>query len=180
MFLFKYADVPRGTNTTMRVISLLFISLFLFACNKPLSNPELSDPIYSDLSSMLASTTQAIVAEKATLMGHEKALQEVVPQSGQIKYAEKRVKESKERINRLEQERLYLELKLNNRKRVSQSSYAKAFEKGEPWPNPKEWESYLLEKKFRSAKKDWDVRERMKELGFDHKKTPEPTKSGGH
>lgn len=179
MFFKESADVPRGTSVLMRIFSLIIIILSLVACNKPDPNPELKDPIFNDLNTSLAAATQALEAEKKNLEGHEQALSDVVPQTGQIKYAQKRVGESKARINLLEQEKQYLELKIQGRKAAAKKSYAQAFKKGEPWPDPKEWESYQLEKKMRTSKRTWDVNQRLKDLGFKDEKTPEPA-AGGH
>ncbi|WP_295901222.1 hypothetical protein [uncultured Bdellovibrio sp.] len=162
-----------------RLLSVTIILFALTACNKPDPHPELKDPIYSDLTASLAATSSALENEKKTLAGHEQTLKDVVPQTGQIKYAQKRVDESKAKIIRLEQEKQYLELKIEARKKLSKKSYMQAFKKGETWPDPKEWESYQTEKKLRNAKKAWDVKERMKETGFGQEKTPAPP-AGGH
>ncbi|WII73025.1 hypothetical protein QJS83_03955 [Bdellovibrio sp. 22V] len=162
----------------MRLISIITICFFLVACNKPDPNPELKDPIYGDLTSSLASISQQLEAQKKTLEEHEQALKDVVPQTGQIKYAQKRVNETKALITRLDQEKQYLELKIEARKKQSKKSYLQAFKKNEPWPDPKEWDSYQVEKKLRAAKKDWSVQERMKELGFGNEKAPAPTAEG--
>lgn len=150
----------------LRIISVITICLSLIACNKPDPNPELKDPIYQDYNSSMAAASQALEAERKALEGFEKELKEVVPQTGQIKYAQKRVNESKEKITRIEQERQYYELKIESRKREAKMSYLKAFKKGEPWPDPKEWEIYQQEKKLRTAKRVWDVNERIKEAGL--------------
>ena len=164
-----------------RLLSLTIILFALSACNKPDPAPELKDPIYSDLTASLAATTQALEAEKKALEEHQKALKEVVPQTGQIKYAQKRVNESQERITKLEQEKQYLELKVEARKSVSRKTYLAAFKKGEPWPDPKEFESYQAEKRLRNAKKTWDVKERIKEAGLGPDlPAPAPAEGGGH
>lgn len=161
----------------MRLLSVIIISILLISCNKPDPHPELKDPIYSDVSALLATTTQALEAEKKTLEGNIKALGDVVPQTGQIKYAQKRVDESKAKIVFLEQEKQYLELKRAARQKEAQKSYSVAFKKGETWPNPEEWRSYEAEKRLRNAKRNWDVKERMKEL---HPEPAKPAHSGGH
>lgn len=163
----------------MRIICLILLSLSLVACNKPDPNPELKDPIYNDLHSAAAEASQLLEAEKKNLEGFEKELSDVVPQTGQVKYAQKRVRESKEKIVRLEQEKQYLELKIEARKRESKKSYSKAFKKGETWPDPQEWNSYQTEKRLRNAKRTWDAKERIKEVGLGEQKTPEPA-AGGH
>jgi hypothetical protein len=150
----------------MKKIGLIItISLALCACNKPEPNPELKDPIYSDLNAQLAAATQALEAEKKTLEGHKKELEDVVPQTGQIKYAKKRIYESEDKITHFEQEKSYLELRVESRKREARKSYLISFKEKKDWPDPKEWESYQAEQKLRKAKATWDVKARMKEAG---------------
>ncbi|WP_210415550.1 hypothetical protein [Bdellovibrio sp. NC01] len=149
----------------MRIIAAILILFTLAACNKPDPNPELKDPIYSDLQTKLGAATAAVEAEKKKLEGFEKDLETVVPQTGQIKYAQKRVFESQALIVKLEQEKAYLELKIEQRKKEAAISYHKAFAKKEEWPNPKEYASYQAEEKLRTAKRTWDVKSRMKEAG---------------
>lgn len=150
----------------MRIIAALFIILTLTACNKPDPNPELKDPIFADLQTQLGAATQSLEAEKKKLEGFEKDLAAVVPQTGQIKYAQKRVFESQALVNKWEQEKAYLELKIEQRKNTAVKSYKKAFAKKEEWPDPKEWTSYQAEQKLRNAKRSWDVKSRMKEAGI--------------
>lgn len=161
----------------MKLFGVIVLSLLVISCNKPDPHPELKDPIYSDVTATLASTTQALEAEKKTLDEHLKALGDVVPQTGQIKYAQKRVDESRARIIFLEQEKQYLELKRTARQREARQSYTTAFKKGETWPNPAEWRAYEAEKRLRGAKRNWDVKERMKELNPE---PVQPAHSGGH
>lgn len=151
----------------MKLLLLTISALIvLVGCNRPDSNPELKDPIYADINATLGSVSQDLESEIKTLTEHEQALKDVVPQTGQIKFAEKRVFESKARITRLEQEKQYLELKLNARLKEARKSYRIAFEKKENWPNPDEWNEYQAEKSLRNAKRAWDVKERMEKANF--------------
>ncbi|XGC80860.1 hypothetical protein ACES2L_16165 [Bdellovibrio bacteriovorus] len=164
----------------MRIISLIIISLCLFACNKPEKNPELRDPIYSAIEAELKATEVAIAGEEKTLADHEKTLANVVPQTGQIKYAQKRVAESKNKLSKLLQEKQYLELKKKARVREAKKTYLAAFKKGESWPNPKEWESFQAEERLRKAKRTWDVQERIKQAGLGNEKAGSAPAPSGH
>ncbi|HEY1078955.1 MAG TPA: hypothetical protein VGE46_02625 [Bdellovibrio sp.] len=161
----------------MRLFSIFLITFTLVACKKPEPNPELKDPIYTDISASLESTSKAVEAEKKTLEGHIKALADVVPQTGQIKFAQKRVDESKAKIVLLEQEKRFLELKLATRLKISRKAYNQAFKTGETWPVPAEWDAYQAEKRLRSAKRNWDVKDRIKELS---EPIQAPASGGGH
>lgn len=180
MFLNELADVPRGTTPFMLKLLLLSLFLMLSACSKPDPNPELKDPIYNEFVSLAATANSELEAEKKALEGFEKELQDVVPQTGQIKFAQKRINDSKAKISRIQQEKKYFELKVTARKALAKSQYAEAFKNKTVWPDPKEWQTYEMEKKFRAAKKTWDVKERMKQLGVGEENTPKPKASGGH
>ena len=156
------------------------ISLFLVSCNKPDPNPELKDPIYADLNALLGSAKQAVESEKKALEEHTQALKDVIPQTGQIKYAQKRFYESEAKITRLEQEAKYLELKIAARKKLAVKSYQAAFAKEETWPDPQEWNSYQAEKNLRSAKKSWDSKARIEEYNAGNTKKAPASGGGSH
>ncbi len=162
----------------MRIITAILILFALVACNKPDPNPELKDPIYSDLQSQLGTTTAAVEAEKKKLEGFENDLKGTIPQTGQIKFAQKRVFESQALISKLEQEKSYLELKIEQRRKAAVLSYRKAFAKKEDWPDPKEYASYQAEQKLRKAKRSWDVKDRMKEAGISFGDNEKPAGEG--
>lgn len=150
----------------MKLITLIILTLLVVTgCNKPDPHPELKDPIYADLNSRLGGVTAELNAETKTLEGHQAELAKVVPQTGQIKYAQKRVFESEAKITRLAQEKKYLELKIEARKSESRKSYMTAFKKGETWPDMAEYDAYKAELRLRNAKTTWDVKERMKAAG---------------
>lgn len=150
----------------MRLIAAILIIFTLSACNKPDPNPELKDPIYSDLQAQLGSTSAALEAEKKKLEGFQKDVETVIPQTGQVKYAKKRFFESETRVAKLQQEEEFLKLKIEQRKKAAVLSYKKAFEKKEAWPDPKEYSSYQAEQKLRTAKREWDVKQRLKDAGM--------------
>lgn len=157
----------------MRIISLFILCILITSCNKPDAQPELRDPIYQDLVSLLAENKQSTELEKKQLDEHQQALKEVIPQTGQIKFAQKRVFESMAKINRLNQEGQYLELKIEARKQESRDSYLKAFKEGGTWPNPQEWTSYQAEKRLRASNKSWDYKERIDSFNGRNEKAQE-------
>lgn len=156
----------------MRIYLILCISILLFGCDRPDPQPQLRDPIYLDIQSEITSLQQAFDSESKTLQEHQKTLSEVIPQTGQIKYAQKRVDESKAVLNKMAQELEYQRLKLQAQEKKARVSYKKAHNLKEAWPNPTEWSEYQAEKRFRSAKKTWDVESRMKELSSEQEKNP--------
>ncbi len=156
----------------MRIVLYIFtiFSISLIGCGRPDPNPELKDEIYADLNSQLAETTRGISEEEKKREEHKKALLEVVPQTGQNKFANKRVFDSETKITKLKQEKQWLELRIAERKASTKTKYLQAFRNKEVWPDPAEFEQYKAEKKMRNAKRNWDVRQRMDETGFGKSK----------
>lgn len=165
---------------SMKSFFVVIFSFFLISCNKPDPNPELKDPIYLDLVAATSAVTNQLENEKKTLADHRKTLREVALQTGQNKYAEKRVRESAERINKLEQEKQYLELKVEAHKRAAKKSYLQAFKNGEAWPDEKEWNSYKTEKKLQSASKTWSAKSRIEEFNNNSNKNGPIAAPAGH
>lgn len=160
----------------------LFLSFsFLVACNKPDPNPELKDPIYADLNAQAEEAKKAIEAEEKVLADHEANLKAVEPQTGQIKYAQKRVYDSKNKLDKLKQEHQWLELRVKERLRETRKSYRKAFKAGQPWPDPAEYEQFQAQNKLRKAPREWSANRRIEEVlgpkGKESKK--EEKKEGG-
>lgn len=165
---------------SMKYFFVIAALLTILGCKKPDPNPELKDLIYNDLASSLEVTAKTLESEKKTLEGYIKELAEVPPQTGQNKAAQKHVEDSRAKINYFEQEKAYLELKIESRKKAARKSYLVAYEKQLPWPDQGEWRSYEMEKKFRTAKKTWDVKSRIKELRLGEGDAPKKGGSGGH
>jgi len=146
-----------------RVLLSLFLCFLFLGCNKPDPDPEHLDPIYADLVQMTGATHSELESAKKDLEGHQKELADAVPQTGQNKYAIKRIEEVQARINKLEQLEIYYDLRAKSRLKDDRLSYLKAFNEKKPWPLPEEWEAYEAEKRLRQAPKDWNARTRMEE-----------------
>jgi hypothetical protein len=158
----------------------LFYSIFfvlfslLVGCNQPNPHPETLDPIYSDIEKEKKEVDGAYAAEKKNLEDLQQDLLDVKPQTGQIKYAQKRILDSKERLNVLYQRKIYLQLRLETRLAQVSKDYLRAFEKGHVWPDPKEYIEYKSQKSLERAPKIWSVSERIS------RSTPPKKPTGGH
>ncbi len=161
---------------------ILILCAFSFGavlgCDKPNPNPESIDPIYSDLSKLHKDAQAQLEARKKDLEGflvEEKAAQ---PQTGQVKYATKRVNETKAEINRLKQMVDYYAIKLDSRKEYAFKSYMAAFREKKPWPDPKEFEEYKVQRRLETSSRQWSQKQQIEaqkaNLG---PKSPEKTES---
>lgn len=163
----------------MKVLFRLFLilfSLFLVSCDKPNPEPEKGDPIYADIQAQLAQVNGQLKSAEKDLQDKIKEQGNVVPQTGQNKFAQKRVDEAAAVVDKLNQMKLYWELKVQSRKNWAREAYLKAYEKKEAWPDPKEVEEYKAQKKLEEAPRNWDAKKRVADY---NKPPPAPKKEGG-
>lgn len=185
MFFVEFPMFHVEQQVTMRFLAFLFITICLFGCNKPNPHPELADEIYIDLHTQAQNAQKEWESEKKKFEGFKKDLEAVVPQTGTIKYAQKRYFESELKVQKLEQIKKYYELKAVSRKKYTQQEYTKAFQAGKSWPNPEEIESYKKYKEVADVPPGWDTRNRVnsyeKEYGVasSASKSPEKPKKEG-
>ncbi len=147
----------------MRVVIIFIILISIISCNKPNPNPENTDEIYQDFLSQAQSVQKELEVEKKKLEGFKKDLDTATPQTGAIKYAQKKYFESEDKIQKLEQLVKYYELKSASRKQYTKFEYAKAFKAGTPWPTESELTSYKQYKAALRGAKSWDSRRRVEE-----------------
>jgi hypothetical protein len=167
-------------RVTMRIFVLLLITIGLFGCNKPNPNPELSDDIYQDLQSQGAEVKKEAESEKKKLEGFKKDVEKAVPQTGEIKHAQKRYFESEMRVQKLEQLAKYYELKAEERKRYTKTEYLKAFKAGKPWPTEDEILAYKQYKISSQVSPGWDSRKRVEAYGKASGAGAGASHGGGH
>lgn len=147
---------------------LLFLPPLLLACNKPEANPEARDPLYQELQSQKSLVTKLIADTQKKLEEKKTELNSVKPQTGQIKYAQKRLWETQRALDTLIQQEKYWTLRISEREKVARTDYLKAFREGKPWPDPKEFEEYSVEKRLREAKQDWDQKKRIEKYKLEN------------
>lgn len=147
----------------MKKLLFLCLALLLAACHKPEPNPELRDPIYSDLEAKKKELEGQISTEKKNLEEADGQIKKAVPQTGQIKFARKHYFEIKANLEKLQQLQKYYALRMESRKNEDQTEYLKAFEKDQPWPDPQEFDDYKTQESARFKKRTWNVKERIEQ-----------------
>ncbi len=148
-------------------------------CDKPDPTPELGDGIFQDLNAQLAATQKMIADATKQLDEHKANVHKAKPQTGQIKFAEKRVWDTEKAIDLLVQQEKYWKIRIAERKKVARIEYLKAFKDGKSWPDPKELEEYKVEKRLRQAKLQWDVRQRISDNKKEAKAAAAPPSASG-
>lgn len=146
----------------MKKTALLIITICFLGCNKPNPHPELIDPIYADLQKRFADVKKLADDQKKIVLDFEKQLKEVKPQTGQIKYAEKRYYESKLVLEKLEQLASYYEIRIESRLKFAKSEYLKAWNEKRSWPDPAEFKEYESISNEQHKKMSWNAQDRIK------------------
>lgn len=139
------------------VTTTAYILVFT-GCHSYNSEPEKIDPIYSDLLNQSAIYDKLAKDTTKEYESNLKALENVVPQSGQLDDAQKKVFQSKHLIEKYEQLTKYYSMRAESRKEQDKITYSKAYEKGESWPPPNEWIRYKQFKALNQASRDWNAR----------------------
>lgn len=138
---------------------LLFIAVmaFLAACNQKDPNPEHLDGIYKDLVAELNLARRNLELEEKSLatLIKEKAL--VVPQTGQIKFANKKIADAEEKIMIMRQRVAFFEISASQRAEHAKIKYEESLRSGgKPWPDKEELALYNSVTKFQRDKLAWD------------------------
>lgn len=152
----------------MERLLLLFLPLLLLSCNKPEPNPEIRDPIYQEFKTQQDLAKKAIAEAEKTLIEKKADLEKVKPQTGQIKYAQKRLWDTQRTLDSLIQQEKYWSLRIKEREQTAKTEYIKSFKAGRPWPDPKEFQEYSTEKRLREARLQWDAKERIEKFKIDN------------
>lgn len=141
-----------------RAAGLLFFLGVLTACNRPHPNPEIMDPIYLDL------VRRAQEAEREYQEGLSKAnAAHLAIQSSQVNTLDRQVAkkdwlQSRQKLPFLEERAKFLKIQAERRRVMSRLSYRLAFERGDAWPEPQEYEFYKAHRRLREAPQSWDHR----------------------
>jgi hypothetical protein len=149
---------------------IFFLTLILAtACSKPNPNPELVDPIYTDLVAQENENESYIAAEQVKLEENLLALETVKPQTGAYKFVNKRIWEARKNIERLTQRKTYLKIRKESRKAAARIEYIHSYNSGNPWPNPLTTQKYKTQRKLESASRHWSPKRRIEAMSSSKK-----------
>lgn len=141
---------------------LTILTTLASSCTKTDPHPEQRDEIFTDLTTELDIANKALEAEEKNLLNLKKELEKAVPQTGQVKYATQKVRNSEEMLNKILQQKIYFEIKLERRKHYVMERYLESLkEGGRKWPDPEEVAIYKSVTKFNREKIEFDKNKRM-------------------
>ncbi len=143
-------------------MSFVLMLLFLIGCNKPNPTPEVGDEIYLDLKNRAAGAEKALETEKKKLEGFKKDLDSAIPQTGAIKYAQKRYFETEAAVEKARQANKYYELAAESRKKYFRKRYAASYAEGSSAIDAEEVASYMKNAGSNRGGTSWDTKARVK------------------
>ncbi len=155
-------------------MKLIIFALFLFflGCTKVDPHPETRDEIYVDLGQELEIVTKALEGAEKNLLLAKDEMKKAIPQTGQIKYATKKLRNAEAYLAEMKQRKIFFDIKRERRKNYVQFRYQESLGSGgRPWPDQKEIEEYRTVVKFNRDKLEWDRNKGMR------KDVPRGTKS---
>lgn len=140
--------------------SFLCISLALSACSQPRPNPELVDPIYTDLMKEADSYERSAADAEKKVEESKLELSKAGPRDSNRGRLTKMVYAREREATQLKQMATYYRIRAEQRKEFDQTDYLKAFHagKGDEWPPRDEYQAYMLRKRLQAAPKNWDAR----------------------
>jgi len=141
-----------------RVFLLFLVLLSLTSCRSQDPNPELKDPIYKDLSSLAKQYSRKLREALETQEKNFKELSEAGSNKMNLKVARKKITDNGKKIVQYRQMAAYYRIRSERRKVEGRRAYRIAFEKEQGWPDPREYQSYLINKRLREASRNWSAR----------------------
>jgi hypothetical protein len=148
---------------SMKYLIIATFIMFFSSCKEKIANPEKLDEIYLDLVAELDIASKSLEAEEknmATLISERNL---VVPQTGQIKFINKKISDSEAVLTRLKQQKLYFEIKIEQRIHADRQNYEASLKKdGKPYPDKDEISLYKSQVKFHREKLEWDKNKGVK------------------
>lgn len=147
----------------MKCLIYIFLTIFLAACTQNDAHPELLDSIYKDLSVELGLAKRALDQEEKNLLELviDKSL--AVPQTGQVKFANKKISDSQEKIMIMKQRLQFFEISVAQRAALAKKKYEESLRPGgKPWPDKEEAALYNSVAKFQRDKLAWEAAKGIK------------------
>lgn len=140
------------------IFCLTVLSFALSGCQKGVPEPELLDPIYKDLKATFEKQKHLLEEERKTLESTRRALEKTEARDIHRKILSKDYSISLQTIQKLEETSRFYEIRVERRKFTDRMTYKLALEAGKPWPDPKEYSDYLVNKRLNEASRQWAER----------------------
>jgi hypothetical protein len=166
-----------------RRLQLLFFMILLFplltGCRKEDPNPEMLDPIYSDLSKRQKDAEGTLEEEKKKLAKAQEDMAAALPNTIDLQNAIRDRDHSQHAIDEIQQKIHYLTIRTERRRVEDKYNYHLAFQANKDWPDKREYDEYLTNQRLEEAPRNWDAHIPKLSDRKPAAATPPPKKEGG-
>lgn len=143
----------------MRILGLIaLIFATLSGCERPIPNPETLDPIFSELNKSKSDALTAAEAEKARIQELKTQRENLPARDPMRKRLMREIYDRERALTYHEQKALYFEIRAEQRKQFGRSEYLNAFNEGQKWPDPKEFQAFKRIQELDRASRNWSDR----------------------
>lgn len=139
----------------IRLTILLLAVICLTACEKPLAEPEMVDPIYSDLETRLKTVQTLLETERKALEDVKNRFETAPPRDLNRKRSQHEIYQREKTVKRLEEKELYHQLLIKKRLKHVRTIYPERYKAKAPWPDPEEVERYRTNQRLNSTSRNW-------------------------
>jgi hypothetical protein len=164
----------------MKYFLTFFFILFSLSCSSPEPNPELKDQIYLDIQNKLSEVDKAIAAANLSIHDEEKNLTTLDIQSQQRTPIKRKIEGIRGDIRRFEQEKSFLIVRLNTRKKEVRTNSLKKFYQSPSdstiTAEDSEISDYSTINKMRSKPRQLSQKNRIKEYTEQKNSKAQPSK----
>lgn len=162
----------------MRVVLLLFATLFVISCDRPMKDPHLADPVYYYYKKGFEDNTQEMAKLTDEIKRTNDLIEKAEPQTGARRALLDMMFEHKQKLSRLDEHQLYLQQKMKERIQEVKTQYMKAYQEKRPWPDKKDHDMFQIELNLQKLKgKEWLAERRIK---YREKPTTNPSPASSH
>lgn len=128
------------------------------ACRSENPNPEQLDPIYKDLVKTYKDYSEKLTDAKAQVEQAQADLSSAKVGSKEKVVAKRDLAAAKENLLNYQQLSQFYKIRSERRRVEGRRQYRISFQKGEDWPDPNEYQQYLVHKKLRASPRAWETR----------------------
>lgn len=141
-----------------RILCLFLIFMVTQGCKQENKNPENTDPIYLDLEKETRAFELNIADLEKKVEDAQKELNKTQPRTLERKNAQRDLEKQMALLNKAREMHEYFKIRTERRRVEGRRAYKVAFKNGDVWPDPKEIEAYLINKKLLYSSKNWNDR----------------------
>jgi hypothetical protein len=140
------------------LFAIFILASLVSGCSRPNPKPETMDPIYQDLVARSGTAKAAAESAKEEIKRLKEELSTLPPRDPSRRKVQQDLSRKETHLLVADQEALYYEIRATQRKEYARTAYLEAFNRGAKWPDPKDYETYRLQRTLEDSPREWNAR----------------------